>query len=108
MIQVYLSKYLSLILSFLILSISLWVISLPVLMLLNYLLIYLTKYEKLISYSLAHQINIIIFLLPIIFTIVTTLKIFDLTRRTLIFILQFNLLLTSFTIFTILLLVESL
>ncbi|MCT7471179.1 M48 family metalloprotease [Aliarcobacter cryaerophilus] len=75
MIQVYISKYLSLILSFFILSISLWVISLPVLMLLNYLLIYLTKYEKLISYSLAHQINMVIFLLPIIFTIVTTLKI---------------------------------
>ena len=75
MIQVYLSKYLALILSFLILSISLWVISFPVLILLNYVLIYLTKYERIINYNLAYYINILIFLLPIIFTIMTTLKI---------------------------------
>ncbi len=75
MIQVYLYKYLALILSFLILSISLWVISFPVLILLNYVLIYLTKYERIINYNLAYYINILIFLLPIIFTIITTLKI---------------------------------
>jgi len=75
MIKVHLSKYISLVASFFILSISLWIISLPLLIVLNYLLIYLTKYEGMINYNSAYYINILIFLLPIIFTMMTTLKI---------------------------------
>lgn len=75
MVNNYLLKFFTSIFSFVILTIAIWVVALPFMSALHYLLYYLTKEEKMFSMVTAYYLDIFIFISPILATFLTTVKV---------------------------------
>lgn len=75
MVNNYLLKFFTSVSSFIILTIAIWIVALPFMSALHYLLYYLTKEEKMFSMVTAYYLDIFIFISPILATFLTTVKV---------------------------------